>query len=500
MRRRFVSLYFPYLLTDWYTNRDNSLKNLPVVVCGQSHGRIIIKAVNAKAAAENIQADMVLADARAVVPSIHVINEQSGVAESLLKKIAEWCIRFTPVTAVDLPHGILLDVSGCSHLWGGDEEYVGEIVRRISAKGYTVKAAIADTIGCAWGVARNCKTYVVVNSNEHLQALSTLNASALRIDEENIDKLDKLGLRLVKDFIHLPKEELFRRFGSAFITRINQALGDEEEIINPLVPVHVYSERVPCLEPIVSAGGIEIAIEEMLQRLCIRLINEQMGMRKAVLSCYRIDNKILSIEIITNRPSSNKKHLYKLFQEKISSIEPGEGIELFILEAAIVEKHLPQQDTLWETIGRLNDSRLSELLDKLSSRVGSESINRYVPSPHYWPERSYKKADHVEEEVQSAWNIKRPRPIHLLKTPEHIQVTAPIPDYPPMLFRHKGKLHKILKADGPERIEQEWWLQEGEHRDYYTVEDESGNRYWLFRSGHYESGKSAGWFLHGYYA
>ncbi|HEU4902126.1 MAG TPA: DNA polymerase Y family protein, partial [Flavisolibacter sp.] len=87
-----------------------------------------------------------------------------------------------------------------------------------------------------------------------------------------------------------------------------------------------------------------------------------------------------------------------------------------------------------------------------------------------------------------------------LYPPERIDVTAPIPDYPPMLFRYKGTMHKIIKADGPERIEQEWWIQDGEHRDYYCVEDEEGRRYWLFRSGHYNEEKTPLWFLHGFFA
>ena len=91
------------------------------------------------------------------------------------------------------------------------------------------------------------------------------------------------------------------------------------------------------------------------------------------------------------------------------------------------------------------------------------------------------------------------RPLQLLAIPEKIEVTAPIPDYPPMLFRHKGKLHTIIKADGPERMEQEWWIAGGRHRDYYYVEDEEGKRYWLFRSGHYETDKHR-WFIHGFFA
>ena len=99
----------------------------------------------------------------------------------------------------------------------------------------------------------------------------------------------------------------------------------------------------------------------------------------------------------------------------------------------------------------------------------------------------------------TTWRVNARRPLQLVPSPEPIEVTAPIPDYPPMLFRYKGKLHKVLKADGPERIEQEWWLQQGQHRDYYCVEDEEGKRYWIFRLGHYDD-KSFQWFLHGYYA
>jgi len=89
--------------------------------------------------------------------------------------------------------------------------------------------------------------------------------------------------------------------------------------------------------------------------------------------------------------------------------------------------------------------------------------------------------------------------VQLLSKPEPIEVAAPIPDYPPMHFQYKGKLHKIRKADGPERIEREWWLDGGEHRDYYYVEDEDGQRYWLFRSGHYAVQQSQ-WFIHGFFA
>jgi protein ImuB len=134
----------------------------------------------------------------------------------------------------------------------------------------------------------------------------------------------------------------------------------------------------------------------------------------------------------------------------------------------------------------------------LAVKVGQQAIHRYLPDEHYWPERSLKPALSIQEETTSEWRSDKPRPLQLLSSPELIEVTAPIPDYPPMLFLHRGHRHKVVRADGPERIEQEWWLQQGQHRDYYQVEDETGNRYWIFRLGHYHD-ETYQWFLHGYF-
>ena len=172
---------------------------------------------------------------------------------------------------------------------------------------------------------------------------------------------------------------------------------------------------------------------------------------------------------------------------------------MFVLESAKVEDLLAGQEILWQSSGGLKDERLSELLDRLANKIGEESIHRYLPDEHYWPERSIKVATSLEEESTASWREDKPRPLQLLETPEPIDVAAPIPDYPPMLFRYKGVVHNIIKADGPERIEQEWWLQQGQHRDYYRVEDEQGCRYWLFRLGHYDD-ENFQWFIHGFFA
>ncbi|HSK39006.1 MAG TPA: DUF6504 family protein, partial [Arenibaculum sp.] len=71
---------------------------------------------------------------------------------------------------------------------------------------------------------------------------------------------------------------------------------------------------------------------------------------------------------------------------------------------------------------------------------------------------------------------------------------------PPLMFRWRDRLHRVHHADGPERIEPEWWREQAEPRDYYRVEDEQGRRYWVYRAGLHRPGHPARWFLHGVFA
>jgi protein ImuB len=499
MAKRFVSIWFPYLATDWFSLRKPELKKRPFVLSAPSHGRMMITAACPLAQAKGIYPGMVVADARAVIGSLEVIDDKPGLVNQLLQRIAEWCIRFSPSSAVDPLGGIILDASGCSHLWGGDEAYLTDIITRLKARGYTARAAMADTIGAAWAFTRFGNS-LITETGEHWNALLSLPPESLRLDMGITERLHKLGLNQISDFISMPRTALRRRFGNLILQRIDQAMGTEEEFIQPVYPIEPFQEWLPCSEPIATLTGIEIALQRLLESLCKRLQQEGKGIRSAVFRGYRTDNKAVGIQISTHRPSNHIDHLFHLFQMKLSLLEPDLGIELFLLDAIKVEDHIPSQESFWKESGSVGDTRLSELIDRISGKLGEEVIQRFLPDEHYWPERSFKKAVSIDEQPATEWKLDRPRPLQVLSVPEKIEVTAPIPDYPPMMFRYKSKLHKIIRADGPERIEQEWWIQEGRHRDYYAVEDEEGCRYWIFRSGHYDAEKTYQWFIHGFFA
>jgi len=498
MQKRFMSIWFRHLTTDWLTLKRPELKEVPFAFVAPEHNRIVITAASPMAEAQGIYRGMAAADAKAVTINLQVLNNLPGKEARLLRQLGLWCIRYSPIVAVDLPDGLVMDISGCAHLWGGEREYLKEIILKLRSQGYDARGAIADTIGAAWAIARFGKTTPIIKSALQADALLHLPPVALRLEPMVLEKLQKLGFSTIKSFMHIPRSVLRRRFGEGFLLRLAQALGLEEEVIMPLIPPVPYAERLPCLEPIRTVKGIEIAINQLLEGLCTRLQAEGKGIRKAVLKCYRIDGKMVQAGISTNRGSHSVSHLFKLFELQISKIEPALGIELFLMEAPKVEDMDILQEKLWTGNPGLQDSALAELLDKLAGKVGAHTIRRYLPAEHYWPERSIRPAVSLSETPATPWRTDRPRPLRLLRRPELVEVMALLPDYPPKVFTYKGRRHVVEKADGPERIEREWWLEKGEHRDYYAVEDSDGQRYWLFRLGHYNAEPE--WYLHGFFA
>nr|MBI1232227.1 DNA polymerase Y family protein [Cytophagales bacterium] len=336
------------MTTDRLTIRKPALKGKPFVMVAPERGRTVVRASSREAQALGIYPGTAVADARAIYPALEVFAEKPGWGDRLLIRMAEWCIRYTPSVAPDAPSGLLLDVTGCPHLWGGEKAYLSDILSVLSAKGYSVRAAIADTIGAAWGLARfgQKESGSIANSGELRKALSPLPPNALRLESAVLDSLEKLGFRQISQFIDMPAATLRRRFGDGLLLRLGQALGTEEETFKPLQPKLPYEEQLPCLEPISTAKGIEIALRHLLERLCHRLVREGRGLRKAIFSGLRIDGKTVQISIGTGRASHNPEHLFRLFALKIPLFEPALGVEVFTLEGLLIEKVKTAQEQL----------------------------------------------------------------------------------------------------------------------------------------------------------
>lgn len=499
MPKRFVSLYFRHLRADWYVNRYPELATVPFVIVRKDHGRLMIIEANGLAQAANIRKGMVAADAQVILPGITIMDEIPELEEKLLRKLAHWCIRFSP--CVGLHEGaIIIDASGCAHLWQSEENYLLAIGKKLKALGYHVQLGMADTIGVAWAAAINAKAWKIIEPCCGLAYMESLPPAALRLCTATVERLHKLGLHQNRLFMHMKRTVLRRRFGEEILKRIDQATGKETEYFLPVIPVEPFTERLSAFEPVSTRGGIETALGKLLAALCGHLKKEGKGLRKATFKCWRIDDKTCEISINTNLPTHSEEHLFKLFEIKLGQIAPGLGIELFELTAGNVEKALARQDKFWESTSALQSREVAELLDNISSKFGKDCVQRYIPQQHHLPERALAPVHDLAAPAESTWLNDKQRPLRLLQKPIRILVTAPIPDYPPMNFRYENKLHTVKKADACERIEAEWWHEPGLHRDYYMVEDEAGKRFWLYRLGHYNDHIKPNWYLHGFFA
>lgn len=487
-----------------------------------------ITALNAAAEREGLRPGMGLADARAALPDLEVEQAAVGADEKALHALAQWCGRYTPWTAVD-PHGanevtggrdsILLDVTGCAHLFGGEDGLLEDLMKRLRGFDIDARAALADTPGAAWGVTRfgdvNGAGYTVVPPGTSRDALTDLPVAALRLDRPTVENLERLGLRRVQDLLGLPRGPLARRFGLGVARALDQALGREDEPISPDLPRVPYRARIAFLEPVGRVGDIAYALKGLLDQLCPLLDRDQRGARRLTLDLFRVDGEVKSVTVGTSRPVRTPDHLARLFADRLDQVDAGFGIDAAVLSATLTESLSATQAML---PGSGEDMRaagdLSLLADRLGNRLGMGKVRRFEARESFVPERAVvtvplaaKTKD--DDNDAALWSGHSPRPLRLLSAPEPIQVVAEVPDGPPFLFRWRRGNHRIARVEGPERIGPEWWRAAGpgckQTRDYYRAEDQEGRRFWLFREGLYAApGEPATtpprWYLHGLFA
>lgn len=500
MGQRFAYIWFQYLLTDWLARRTPALKEQPLALSCPENGQMIVAAVNAAAEKASVHKTMPLADARAIAPQLLVMAYETHRPENILRHMAKWCSRYTPLVTIDPAEGLWLDMTGGTHLFGGEKALLEDINRVFRQLGYAVRIAVADTPGGAWAIARHAPKGPIAPPGSLKQRLAPLPVEALRLELPLAVRLISLGLRRIGDLYVLPRGPLARRFGKEVLLRLDQSLGDAPEALTPFRPPPVLETRAHTPEGVMVLAGVITVLRKLLDQLCARLNDNGEGVRLARFEAFLFDGRIEAIDIGTSSPSKSAKHLFKLFEEKALKMNIGFGAECFVLSALQTEPIAGAQKGL-EGLGDSDASaaQLPELIDRLQQRLGAQSVYRLGPRQSHLPERCSVRTGPLEDKNPENWPADRPRPILLLPRPTPIDVVAPVPDYPPMMFRYKGQLHRIRHAEGPERIEAEWWRQKCELRDYYRLEDETGQRYWIFRLGHYAPDNPSRWYLHGFF-
>ena len=499
---------------------------VPVLLYTTIAGRQIVVRRCEQAAVCGVRQGMTLSHAKALLPNDQVLIKSHQPQRELvaLQALARWALRFSPIVAVDPPNGLLIDITGCERLFHGEQRLLEIITTTITRLGLGNRLASASTFACAWAIARfGSSDRILVPSGDERKALEPLPIGALRIDEATIEALREVGIDRIGHLLKLPRLSLGARFGATLLERLDQAMGNIAQTIDPIRPIEPPMVERIFVGPTTQLEAIELTVRELLEELSEHLQQRECGVRQLELRFDRIDVQPIRETITLSHPSRNGKHLWSLLGPKVESMNLGYGVERVVLKALRWGQLPHVQMKQWgdgsdqdaEKLGRI----VGEMVDTLANRLGRDRIMRIEPIETHLPERAFRYCAVMDERRHAPGTgtkacprnrheevIDADRPAVLLQRPEPITVMALTPDGPPAWLRWRGLEQRITASAGPERIAQEWWyLAPGEctggkgnergSRDYFKVQDERGCWLWIYHV--IETGQ---WFIHGLWA
>lgn len=418
-------------------------------------------------------------------------------AGDCLARLVEWCDRYSPLVSQDGCNGIILDITGCAHLFGGEDPLRLDLQRRLHRIGIESHAAIADTWGAAWALARYGDTFIVHDENI-APALDSLPVEALRIPNEIVLELRRFGLVTIAAVRKIPRSSLSVRFGSTLLWRLDQAFHQAEDPLIPWRPPAEYRASRILAEPISTVGSVEYVLRDLLREICAQLEKNHLGSRHMDLACYRVDGTVDRCEVRTSKPNRSILHLMRLFSGRLEKLRADFGFETFVLSVSDTEALHAKQLSLSQSDKAGDEESFDLLVDRLGMKLGFSEVNRIRVRESYLPEHALEFHPATASMLTSAeWPAYRVRPIRLINPPMPIQVSILIPGGSPVQFFIGQQKHRVIRLEGPERLATEWWRERGSRwntRDYYRIEDDKGFRFWIFRDS------SEHWFLHGHFA
>jgi protein ImuB len=523
-KRRILSLWLPRLPIDRIRRSrasDGQVSgDTPSVVVAKEHNALLIYSLDDAAARYGLTVGQPLANARAICPHLEVFDADPAADARTLNDIADWCDRFTPLVALDAPHGLYLDITGCAHLFGGEAAILRRLCDALTTQGFGVSAAIASTPICARTMNRHVHGMIVADGEE-AGAVGPLPVFTLGADEAISGGLRRAGLKTIGDVASRARHEITARFGAAFTARLEQALGQGDAPISPRKPLPDYIVEQRFAEPVATEGVIAATLSRLAVTLVASMEKQGKGARRLEASFFRTDGVVRTLVVDTGQAVTRGSVIDRLFRERLDSLsdplDPGFGFDLIRLSASRTEIVVQQQRGLDSHVHDNDD--LAALIDRIAARIGGKRVLVHLPQDTHIPERAALPAPaqhHLAAAAAAGWPERAQgepplRPLRLFEKPEPIKVPlAMVPDGPPHQFTWRRALHAVVRVEGPERIAMEWWRQDGKTltRDYFRIEDAEGLRFWIFRDGLYESelkdeeGRPvpANWFVHGLFA
>jgi len=445
-----------------------------------------------------------LADARARHPALVTFDADPAGQGQALEQLADACSRYTPLVALDGVDGLMLDVSGVAHLFGGEDGLLADAQARFARARLTLKPGLADTPGAARALARFSQEGVApagLEGRAFNKLFHDLPVAALGVAPALAADLGRAGLKRVGDLAMRPRAPIAARFGADLIARLDELHGLTRPSIEPRFPAPDFVAERRFASPIQHQEAVEATLNRLADDLVVLLERRGKGARRLELALFRVDGAARRLRVAASRPLNEARAIQRLFRERLlhgEPIDPGFGIDLMRLSCALAEDAEPSQHAFERAFEADQAKALAELIDRLSARLGPSRVTRQTLVDAHIPERSVVARAAALGETEGAALDMPPRPLRLFERPELIEALAEVPDGPPLKFRWRRVLREVAAIEGPERIAPPWWRgPEGPTRDYFRAEDVFGRRYWLYREGVYGQTARPRWFVHG---
>jgi protein ImuB len=502
MSRRYLSLWLP----EWPLERMRLAarraglafppEEAPLALTAIERGVPRLAAVGPAARVLGLVPGMALADARAARPDLLVHQAEPLADAAELAALGLWCARYSPRVMVEGTDGLAIDLTGCSHLFGGERSLMADLDRRLARLGLTRRLAVAGRLAAAWAWAR-FGSGGLLPAEPH--GLLDLPAAALGLEPELLAALRRLGLRRVGQLAALPRATLLTRFGPALPTRLDRLLGEAQEEFVPLHEPVAFSVRIGWPEPIGRTEDIAAATRHLLVGLAFELERRQLGVRRLALGLHRVDGRVARLAVGTSRPVREPLHLFRLLALELDGVDIGFGVEFMLLEAL---ETAPLGAAQADLATEMDAAELDQLVDQLAQRLGAARVVRLQPVDSHLPERAQELAPAGTPLRSRTWLARQPRPLRLLPDPLPVEAMAGVPDGPPLWLHRRRLRERVLAAAGPERILPEWWRPEdgpARPRDYYRVATSDG-AFWVSRDGRYGDPEPPRWRVQGAFA
>ena len=510
--RRYLAVWFPWLPSDRLRRQEQENDGPPedappVVLVEKVKGALRLAAVDPAAARAGLTPGLTLADARARTPSLRTVAHRPDADAALLAHVLEDFGRFTPMIALDSPHGLMLDVTGCAHLFGGEAGLMQMVQTRAGRAGFKIQGALAGTPQVARALGR-FGPGGRFEPGQDRDAARRLPVAALELSDKEEQALRRAGLKRLADLDDRPRAPLAARFGADFPARLARVLGDEDVRITPhRPPAPVIVDRI-FFEPVSAPEDIERVLSDLLVETMDRLDLAGQGGRAFEAGFYRVDGEVRRLVVRTGLPTRDAPAALRLFRERMAALsnplDPGFGFDQMRMSVPWTQTLTPTQQGLERETP--SEEAFSRLIDRLTARLGPEAVLRFEPFGSHIPERAARLVPASGLLGGEAWPDLDPddpplRPLQMFDPPQPVETLAEVPDGSPLRFRWRRVLHEVVRAEGPERIGGEWWRAPDQRtRDYYRIEDQDGRRFWLFRQGLYGKTPEPRWFIHGLFA